>query len=169
MLHRFTLLLPLLLVLSASLPRQAGAQTWELVTPVKTRSELPSVRMVDPTTGFMIDRVLGFVMKTTDAGASWERKPYNLIDKPRVLWMWDDQRGIIAANSGRFYRTTDGWATASSVYQPTFGNLGSLFFVNDTWAGPAARAARSYTPPMAVPRGRCRPAVPPTPSWPCTS
>lgn len=131
MLHRSALLLPLLLVLNAS------AQTWELVTPVKTRSELPSVRMVDPTTGFMIDRVLGFVLKTTDAGASWERKPYNLIDKPRVLWMWDDLRGIIAANSGRFYRTTDGWASATSVFQPTFGNLGSLYFVNDTlgWAG----------------------------------
>lgn len=131
MLHRTTLQLSLLLVLSAS------AQTWELVTPVKTRSELPSVRMVDPTTGYMIDRVLGFVMKTTDAGASWERKPYNLIDKPRVLWMWDDQRGIIGANTGRFYRTTDGWASASSVYQPTYGNLGTLHFVNDTlgWAG----------------------------------
>ena len=128
---RSALLLPVLLVLHAS------AQTWELATPVKTRSELASVRMVDPTTGFAIDRMLGFVLKTTDAGASWERKPYNLLDKPRALWMWDDQRGIIAANAGRFYHTTDGWASITNVYQPTFNNMSSLFFVNDTlgWAG----------------------------------
>ncbi len=131
MLLRTALLLPLLLVLHAS------AQTWDLVTPVKTRSELAAVRMVDPTTGFAIDRSLGFVLKTTDAGASWERKPYNLLDKPRALWMWDDQRGIIAANAGRFYHTTDGWASTTNVYQPTFNNMSSLFFVNDTlgWAG----------------------------------
>lgn len=129
--HRSALLLPVLLVL------QASAQTWELVTPVKRQSELSSVIMVDPTTGFAIDRALGFMLKTTDAGASWERKPYNFLDHPRVLWMWDDQRGIIAANSGRFYQTNNGWATITSVYEPTFNNLGSLFFVNDTlgWAG----------------------------------
>ena len=131
MLQRSAPLLPLFLVLHAS------AQTWELVTPVKTQSELASVRMVDPTTGFAIDRMLGFVLKTTDAGASWERKPYNLLDHPRVLWMWDDQRGIIAANAGRFYHTTDGWASTTNVYQPTFNNMSSMFFVNDTlgWAG----------------------------------
>ncbi len=131
MLHRSALLLPLFLVLHAS------AQTWELKTPVKTKSELASVQMVDPTTGFAIDRMLGFVLKTTDAGATWERKPYNLIDNPRVLWMWDDQRGIIAANAGRFYHTDDGWASTTNVYEPTFNNISSLFFLNDElgWAG----------------------------------
>ncbi len=125
MLPRPALLLPAFLVLSAS------AQTWELVTPVKRQSELSSVIMVDATTGFAIDRALGFLLKTTDAGTSWERKPYNFFDNPRVLWMWDDQRGIAAAEAGRFYHTTDGWATITSVYEPTFNNLGSLFFLND--------------------------------------
>lgn len=115
----------------------ACAQTWELVTPVKTRSDLSGVQLVDPTTGYAIDQALGFVLMTRDAGASWQRKPYNLIDHPRVLWMWDDQRGIIAANAGRFYHTSDGWASASSVYQPTFGNISAMHFVDDTlgWAG----------------------------------
>ncbi len=128
---RYALLLPVLIVLSAS------AQTWELMTPVKRQSELSSVQMVGPTTGFAIDRALGFMLKTTDAGASWERKPYNFLDHPRVLWMWDDQRGIAAAQAGRFYHTTDGWATITSVYEPTFSNLSSMFFVNDLlgWAG----------------------------------
>ncbi|MCB0790832.1 MAG: hypothetical protein H6595_11775 [Flavobacteriales bacterium] len=127
-------ILPFVL-LSITFPLRA--QQWQLVTPVKTRSELPSVQLVSPTTGFTIDRVLGFVLKTTDAGDSWQRMPYNLTDKPQTLWMWDDQRGIIGANSGRFYRTSDGWATASSVYQPTYGNIACLAFVNDTlgWSG----------------------------------
>jgi len=125
--------LPFFLLLSTAL----HAQQWQLVTPVKTRSELAAVRMVSSTTGYTIDRVLGFVLKTTDAGDSWQRMPYNLIDKPRALWMWDDQRGIIAANSGRFYRTTNGWTSANSVSQPTFGNMACIHFVDDLlgWAG----------------------------------
>lgn len=113
------------------------AQQWELVTPVKTRSELPAIQMTGPTTGYMIDRVMGFVLKTTDAGDSWKRFPFNMIDKPKALWMWDEQRGIIAANSGRFYRTSNGWDLATSVYQPTWGNGSCIHFVNDTlgWAG----------------------------------
>ncbi|MCB0781518.1 MAG: hypothetical protein KDC03_18670, partial [Flavobacteriales bacterium] len=61
----------------------ASTQEWELVTPVKTRSELPSVQLTGPTTGYMIDRVLGFVLKTTDAGESWKRFPFNMTNKPR--------------------------------------------------------------------------------------
>ena len=115
----------------------ASAQEWELVTPVKTRSELPSVQLTGPTTGYMIDRVLGFVLKTTDAGESWKRFPFNMTNKPRVLHMWDEDRGIIAANSGRFYLTTDGWNSLSTVFQAVWGNMASMHFVNDTlgWAG----------------------------------
>jgi photosystem II stability/assembly factor-like uncharacterized protein len=120
-----------------ALPCTLVAQEWQLTTPVKTRSELVAVRMVGPTTGYAIDRVMGFVLKTTDAGDSWERMPYNLLDKPRALWMWDATSGIIAANNGKFYRTTTGWATVTTVSQPTFNNLSSLFFVNELvgWAG----------------------------------
>ena len=115
----------------------ASAQEWELVTPVKTRSELPSVQLTGPTTGYMIDRVLGFVLKTTDAGASWKRFPFNMTNKPRVLHMWDEDRGIIAANSGRFYLTDNGWENLTTVFQAVWGNMSSMHFVNDTlgWAG----------------------------------
>lgn len=130
MLHRSALLSSLLLVLTAS------AQTWELMTPIKTRSDLTAVRMHSPTDAVTIDRTLGYVLRTNDAGDSWERMPYNLLNMPRSLWMWDDQRGIIGAESGRFYRTTDNWSSASSVNLFGFGHAACLSFVNDTlgWA-----------------------------------
>ena len=128
---RFFSLLALLLLTGV-----VHAQTWELVTPIKTRSDLAAVRMHSPTDAVTIDRTLGHVLRTTDAGDSWARMPYNLLNLPRSLWMWDDQRGIIGAETGRFYRTTDNWSSASSVDLFGFGHAVCLSFVNDTlgWA-----------------------------------
>ncbi len=124
----------LLLILLSAAP--AAAQTWELVTPVKTRSDLAAVHLHSPTDAITIDRTLGYVLRTTDAGDSWERMPFNMIDVPRSLVTFDAQRGIIGGDIGRFYRTTDNWSSFSTVYLPTFGNAACLSFVNDTlgWA-----------------------------------
>ena len=73
---------PLVLLLAFAL--QLPAQEWQLVTPVKTKSELAAVQMTGPTTGYMIDRALGFILKTTDAGDSWKRFPVNL-DRKSVV------------------------------------------------------------------------------------
>ncbi|MEZ4757802.1 MAG: YCF48-related protein [Flavobacteriales bacterium] len=112
------------------------AQTWELVTPIKTRSDLTAVHLHSPTEAVTIDRTLGYVLRTSDAGDSWDRMPYNLLNVPRSLWMWDAQRGIIGAESGRFYLTTDNWSSVTSVNLFGFGHAACLSFVNDTlgWA-----------------------------------
>jgi hypothetical protein len=44
--------LPLFLILSGS---AASAQQWELVAPIKTRSEFPGIRMVSDLVGYAID------------------------------------------------------------------------------------------------------------------
>ena len=107
------------------------AQQWRIVTPIKDRSDLVSVRMTDPMTGYMIDRSIGAILRTTNGGVDWERPAYNLgTSAPKALWMWDGQRGIIAANSGRFYRTTDGFSNISTTIT-AFGNASCLFFVDD--------------------------------------
>ena len=112
------------------------AQTWELVTPVKTLSDLAAVHQRSPLEAVTIDRSLGHVLKTTDAGDSWVRMPYNMIDMPRALVMFDDERGIIGADLGRFYRTTDNWNNYTTVSLFGFGNAACLSFVDDQlgWA-----------------------------------
>lgn len=121
---------------SALLALSTSAQTWELVTPVKTRSDLAAVYLHSPTEAITIDRTLGYVLKTRDAGDSWERMPFNMIDKPRALVMFDDQRGILGADLSRFYRTTDHWNSYTTVILPGFGNAACISFVDDQlgWA-----------------------------------
>ena len=89
---------------------------------VKTLSDLAAVHQRSPLEAVTIDRSLGHVLKTTDAGDSWVRMPYNMIDMPRALVMFDDERGIIGADLSRFYRTTDNWNSYTTVSLFGFGN-----------------------------------------------
>ena len=76
------------------------------------------------------------MLKTTDVGDSWDRLPYNMIDVLRALVMFDDERGIIGANLGRFYRTTDNWNSFTTVILSGFGHAACPSFVDDQlgWA-----------------------------------
>jgi photosystem II stability/assembly factor-like uncharacterized protein len=108
------------------------AQQWELVTPLKTRSELVGLRMTSALTGYMVDRPMRSILKTSNAGVDWKRKANNLNATPNAIWMWDDQRGIVAGNSGVFYHTDNGFdnITATSVFGA--GHASAIYFVNDT-------------------------------------
>ena len=115
----------------------ASAQQWELVTPIKTRSEFDAIKMVSDAVGYAVDKPLGTILRTHDGGASWERMANNLSNSPVALFMWDDLRGIAVGESGSVFRTTDGFETIAGAQNPTFGELSCVFFVNDTigWAG----------------------------------
>ncbi|MFZ1331153.1 MAG: YCF48-related protein [Flavobacteriales bacterium] len=122
---------PLFLFSFIFLLGSAQAQQWELVTPIKDRSDLVGIKMTDPVTGFMIDRSIGAFYSTHDGGIHWDRKASNLgTSSPKALWMWDNDRGVIAANSGRFYLTMDGFNTINTVFT-TFGNASCIFFIDD--------------------------------------
>ncbi len=107
------------------------AQQWELVTPLKTRSELVGLHMTSALTGYMVDRPMRAILKTTNAGIGWQRKANNLAYTPNALWMWDDQRGIVAGNSGRFYHTEDGFDNITSTSVFGAGHASAIYFVND--------------------------------------
>ena len=132
----------LALLLATCSALHTSAQTWELVTPVKTRSDLAAVHLRSPNEAVTIDRTLGHVLKTRDAGDSWERMPYNMIDHPRALVMFDDERGIIGADLGRFYHTTNNWNSYTTVNLFGFGNAACLSFVDDQRGWAASESGR---------------------------
>lgn len=110
---------------------------WELVTPIKTRSEFEAIRMVNGTVGYALDKPMGAILRTRDGGANWERMANNLGNAPVALFMWDELRGIAVGEGGQVYRTSDGFGTITGAQNPTFGELSCVHFVNDTlgWAG----------------------------------
>jgi photosystem II stability/assembly factor-like uncharacterized protein len=124
------------LLLVLLLPAFVFAQ-WELVTPIKTRSEFDAIKMVSDEVGYAVDKPLGTILRTRDGGANWERMANNLSNSPTALFMWDELRGIAVGESGHVYRTSDGFETITGVQNPTFGELSCVHFVNDTlgWVG----------------------------------
>lgn len=110
---------------------------WDLVTPIKTRSEFPGVQMVSDQIGYAIDRPLGAILRTDDGGVTWTRLANNITSQPRALFMWNPSRGLVVAGSGTVIRTANGFETTTTTLNPTFGNLSCVHFVNDTlgWIG----------------------------------
>lgn len=124
------------LLLSVVLITSSVAQ-WELVTPIKTRSEFPGIQMVNDLVGYAIDRPLGAILRTDDGGSHWTRLANNISSQPRALFMWDELRGIVVAGSGTIIRTSDGFVTTTTSLNPTFGAISCVFFLNETlgWIG----------------------------------
>lgn len=126
----------LALLLSALLTITSFAQ-WELVTPIKNTSEFEDLVMVNDLVGYAADRPTGSILATQDGGNTWQRRQHLLGNNPLAIHMWDEQRGIIVGNSGSTLRTTDGFRTALGSFNPTYGHLNCVFFLNDTlgWVG----------------------------------
>jgi photosystem II stability/assembly factor-like uncharacterized protein len=129
MMKPLTLLFPLLCA-------TVSAQ-WELITPIKTRSEFPDLQMVNDVVGYAIDRPMGAILRTDDGGSHWTRLANNISSQPRAIFMWDEFRGMVVAGNGTVIRTADGFITSSTSLNPTFGNIACVFFLNDTlgWIG----------------------------------
>ncbi|MEO8591624.1 MAG: YCF48-related protein [Flavobacteriales bacterium] len=110
---------------------------WELVTPIKTTSEFEDLVMVNELAGYATDPPNGAILCTEDGGSTWQRRQHLLQNNPLAIHMWDAERGICVGNSGVVYRTTDGFRTATSSFNPTYGHLNCVFFLNDTlgWVG----------------------------------
>lgn len=110
---------------------------WELVTPIKTRSEFTALHMESDAVGFAVDNPMGAILRTSDGGYHWERMVNGLTNNPIAMHVWDDQRAIVVGENGSVYRTTDAFTTISGSSNVLFGHFNCVFFVNDTlgWAG----------------------------------
>jgi photosystem II stability/assembly factor-like uncharacterized protein len=126
----------LTLLLSATITANSFAQ-WELVTPIKTRSQFDAVEMVSDVQGYAVDKPMGAILRTFDGGVRWERMANNLGNSPTAIFMWDAEHGVVVGEGGAVYRTSDAFSTITGQSNPTFGELRCVFFVNDTlgWAG----------------------------------
>jgi len=127
-------------LLSALLLAVGTHAQWELVTPIKTRSEFTALHMVSDATGFAVDNPMGAILRTSDGGYHWERMVNGLTNNPIAMHVWDDQRAIVVGENGSVYRTTDAFTTITGSSNVLFGHFNCVFFVNDTlgWAGTGA-------------------------------
>lgn len=113
------------------------AAQWELVTPIKTRSEFTALHMVSDAAGFAVDNPMGAILRTYDGGVRWERMVNGLTNNPMAMHVWDADRAVVVGENGSVYRTTDAFTTIQGSNDPVYGHFNSVFFVNDTlgWAG----------------------------------
>ena len=131
---------PFYTLIVALISSLALSQEWELVTPIKTRSEFTALHMVSDAVGFAVDQPMGAILRTYDGGVHWERMVNNLTNNPIGMHVWDDQRAIVVGESGSVYRTTDAFTTITGTSNVLYGHFNCVFFVNDTlgWAGTGA-------------------------------
>lgn len=131
-------LLPLLLLMLTS----AKAQ-WELTTPVKTYSQFDAMLMLDDIRGYAVDKSMGVLLRTLDGGVNWERLGCGLT-VPRAIHMWDMEHGIVVGQTGSISLTDDGFATFTSSFDPTYGHISCVYFVNDTLGWIGTESGRIY-------------------------
>ncbi|RYZ22140.1 MAG: hypothetical protein EOO16_10370 [Chitinophagaceae bacterium] len=117
-------------LLAPALP--SSAQAWKLVTPVKTQSAIRHIAAPSLSTGFAIDNLDDRLLKTTDAGQGWQRQGFVFSSTPTSLWMFTDSVGIVGTTTGIFFRSTDGFATRTSV-NTTTGSTKAMRFLNSSF------------------------------------
>jgi photosystem II stability/assembly factor-like uncharacterized protein len=110
---------------------QAGAQSWSLVSAVKTQSSIKSVFMTSPSTGFALDDLDDRLLRTRNGGQSWHRQGLAFSLTPQTIWMFNDSVGLIGTSTGTFYKSTDGFNTRVSV-STTSGSTKALYFINSS-------------------------------------
>lgn len=121
----------ILTALALLLPCSVFAQQWELTTPIKNRSDLLDLRMTGTTTAYVLDRTLGVILYTADAGGTWKRAPQVFqANTLKSLWMFDNDRGIAGDGLGQFRLTSDGFQTLTS-FNPAQGGIECIHFLDD--------------------------------------
>ncbi len=107
------------------------AQSWELLTPIKTDNVVRNCSFLDEQNGYCVLLADGTVLKTTDGGNSWSR-PWtpgistNLYDVEMVSMDTVFTAGI----SGEIFRSTDEGESFQEMTTPTSEYLYGLEFIN---------------------------------------
>lgn len=88
---------------------------------------------------FFIDENIGFccgsngkIIKTTDAGLTWNLTPTNITDLVEDIYFIDNQIGFACTGNGKVLKTTNQGSSWSIVNNTTTNSLTRIFFLNSS-------------------------------------
>jgi photosystem II stability/assembly factor-like uncharacterized protein len=121
----------ILFILALICPFLSYSQSWELLTPIGTNSDLRGCDFLNEQQGCVVSTTQGGLLRTLDGGLSWRRIPIptitlNLYD---VEYLSEDTI-LVCGNTGNLWRSVDGGSTWSDMNPPTNQWLYRLHFVD---------------------------------------
>jgi photosystem II stability/assembly factor-like uncharacterized protein len=104
---------------------------WNWSNPSPFGWYMRDVHFSDEQTGYMVGEK-GVVLKTTDAGTTWEIKPTGTLRNLEMVWFTDAETGYVASDGGFIMKTTDGGDTWQELQSGTTEEFNDIFFINST-------------------------------------
>jgi len=74
----------------------------------------------------------GIIYKTNDDGETWFKQDCGSDMILTTVYFWDANKGIIAGEASRIFKTADGGAHWNRVITPVLGNFNKIFFQSST-------------------------------------
>ncbi len=103
---------------------------WYWVNPSPTGQHLSDVCFVNDTVGFVTGHN-GTILKTTNAGETWNSIPLNTFRQMKKVWFCDLNTGFIACDSGFVYKTANGGDDWMQIETGSTGIINDLLFIDD--------------------------------------
>lgn len=103
---------------------------WYWVNPSPTGQHLSDVFFVNDTVGYVTGQN-GTILKTTNAGETWNSIPLNTLRHLKKVWFCDEYTGFIACDSGFLYKTINGADDWMQIETGSTGKINDLLFIDD--------------------------------------
>ncbi|MFH1120795.1 MAG: YCF48-related protein [Bacteroidota bacterium] len=104
---------------------------WTWSNPTPFGYHLYDVHFPDENTGYIVGEK-GTVLKTTDAGTSWNFIPSGTLRRLELVWFTDTETGFVTSDSGFIMKTTDGGETWQELQSGTTEEFNDIYFYNET-------------------------------------
>jgi photosystem II stability/assembly factor-like uncharacterized protein len=94
-----------------------------------TMSKLSDVYFINENTGWVCGDDM--VLKTTNSGVNWQKT--TLIGANNSIWFLNTEKGFVASNNGKLYKTINGGANWESINLGITTNLNKIKFLNSNF------------------------------------
>jgi photosystem II stability/assembly factor-like uncharacterized protein len=121
------ILISVVLILSAL----TSFSQWNWSNPTPFGYHLSDVHFPDENTGYIVGEK-GTVLKTTDAGTSWNFMPSGTLRRLELVWFTNTETGYVTSDSGFIMKTTDGGETWQELQSGTTEEFNDIYFYNET-------------------------------------